>query len=177
MTDGRFALITGGAQGIGFATAKRFLENGFGGVLLLDRNGAKLKDAAAALSKSGRVETLEGDLLDMTLPPRAVDAAVRAFGRLDVLINAAGNTERCGIMDTTPDAYERLFGANVRAPLFLMQEALKPVFHRTRCCGRLEGGFGKPSRLFATARLMQSRCATLPCNSRPSDAAATRLSP
>lgn len=127
MTDGRFALITGGAQGIGFATAKRFLENGFGGVLLLDRNGAKLKDAAAALSKSGRVETLEGDLLDMTLPPRAVDAAVRAFGRLDVLINAAGNTERCGIMDTTPDAYERLFGANVRAPLFLMQEALKPM--------------------------------------------------
>lgn len=124
MSDGRFALITGGAQGIGFATARRFLADGFAGVMLLDRNGGKLKEAADRLAVMGRAEIIEGDLMDVELPRRAVSAAIHQFGRLDVLVNAAGNTERCGIDDTTPESYERLFGVNTRAPLFLMQEAV-----------------------------------------------------
>jgi NAD(P)-dependent dehydrogenase (short-subunit alcohol dehydrogenase family) len=127
MSDGRIALITGGAQGMGFAAAKRFLEMGFGGAVLLDRNGPKLRGSAAELGALGRVETVEGDLLDVTLAARAVAAALQAFGRLDVLVNAAGNTERCGLDDTTPQSYERLFGVNVRAALFMMQEAVKPM--------------------------------------------------
>jgi NAD(P)-dependent dehydrogenase (short-subunit alcohol dehydrogenase family) len=127
MKDGKFALVTGGAQGLGFAAAKRFLETGFGGVMLLDRNGPKLKEAAERLRPLGRVETMEGDLLDLSLPARAVAAAVSAFGRLDVLVNAAGSTERCGLDDTTPEAFERIFGVNVRAPYFLMQEAVKAM--------------------------------------------------
>lgn len=127
MTDGRIALVTGGAQGLGFAAAKRFLDMGFGGVMLLDRNGPKLAEAAARLQPWGRVEIIEGDLMDLALAPRAVSAAVAAFGRLDVLVNAAGNTERCGLDDTTPEAFERLFGVNVRAPMFLMQEAVKAM--------------------------------------------------
>ena len=127
MADGRFALVTGGAQGMGFAVAKRFLETGFGGVMLLDRNGGKLQASAGSLAPLGRVATLEGDLMDVTLPARAVAAVVSAFGRLDVLVNAAGNTERCGLDDTTPEAFERLFGVNTRAPYFLMQEAVKAM--------------------------------------------------
>ena len=125
MANDRIALITGGAQGIGFATAKRFLGDGFGGVMLLDRNGAKLREGMAKLKPLGRVEFIEGDLLDLSLPARAVAATHAAFGRLDVLVNAAGDTERCGLEDTTPAAFERLFGVNVRAPLFMMQEAVK----------------------------------------------------
>ncbi len=127
MADGRYALVTGGAQGLGFAAAKRFLEEGFGGVMLLDRNGAKLAEAAERLRALGPVQLLEGDLLDLSLAPRAVSATVSAFGRLDVLVNAAGNTERCGLDDTTPESFERLFGVNARAPFFLMQEAVKAM--------------------------------------------------
>lgn len=127
MADGRFALVTGGAQGMGFASARRFLEMGFGGVLLLDRNAAKLAEAAAKLKPLGRVETIAGDLMDVTLPSRAVAAAVSAFGRLDVVVNAAGNTERCGLDDTTPEAFERLFGVNARAPFFMMQAAVQAM--------------------------------------------------
>lgn len=127
MGDGRFALVTGGAQGLGFAAAKRFLETGFGGVMLLDRNGPKLEEAKARLQGLGPAEIITGDLLDPELPARAVAAAVAAFGRLDVLVNAAGNTERCGLDDTTPHSFERLFGVNARAPFFMMQEAVKAM--------------------------------------------------
>ena len=127
MADNRIALVTGGAQGLGFAAAKRFLEQGFGGVMLLDRNGPKLAEAVGKLKPLGKVQALEGDLLDLGLPARAVAATLQAFGRLDVLVNAAGNTERCGLDDSSPEAFDRLFGVNVKAPLFLMQEAVKAM--------------------------------------------------
>ena len=127
MADGRIALITGAAQGMGFAAAKRFLADGFAGVMLLDRNAAKLEESAQKLAPPGKVKVLAGDLLDVGLAARAVAATVAGFGKLDVLVNAAGNTERCGLDDTTPQSYERLFGVNVRAPLFMMQEAVKAM--------------------------------------------------
>lgn len=129
MADGRFALVTGGAQGLGFAAAARFLEMGFGGVLLLDRNGETLDQAVDRLASLGRVERFHGDLMDTAVPHRAVSAALAAFGRLDVVVNAAGNTERCGIDDTTTQSFERLFSVNTRAPFFMMQEAVRAMRH------------------------------------------------
>jgi NAD(P)-dependent dehydrogenase (short-subunit alcohol dehydrogenase family) len=120
---GRVALITGGAQGIGAAAARRFLADGFDGVVLVDRNAARLAAEAKVLSVLGRVETLAVDLADEAAPAAAVQLTVKNFGRLDVLVNAAGNTERCGISDVTPESYGRLFDVNVKAPLFMMQEA------------------------------------------------------
>ena len=125
MLKDRVALITGGAQGMGFAAAKRFLEKDFAGVLLVDRNGAKLDEARQRLAGLGAVETIIGDLNDLALVATAVARAKERFGRLDALLNAAGSTERCGLDDTTPEAYERIFNLNVRAPLFMMQEAVK----------------------------------------------------
>jgi NAD(P)-dependent dehydrogenase (short-subunit alcohol dehydrogenase family) len=127
MADDRFALVTGGAQGLGFAAAKRFLQLGFGGVLLLDRDAVKLRDSAAVLKPLGRVEIFEGDLLNPDVPARGVDAGLSAFGRLDVVVSAAGNTERCGIEDTSAESFDRLFGINARAPLLLMQAAVKAM--------------------------------------------------
>jgi NAD(P)-dependent dehydrogenase (short-subunit alcohol dehydrogenase family) len=121
----RIALITGGAQGIGAAAAKKLLAQGFAGVVLLDRNEARLEQEAAALSNLGRVETLAADLRDEATPVRAVAFCVEKFGILDVLLNAAGNTSRGAIADTTPAIYQALFDVNVKAPLFLMQEAAK----------------------------------------------------
>ena len=122
---GRVALITGGAQGLGAAAARRFLSDGFAGVVLVDRNEQKLAERQAELQSFGRCEIVVGDLLDVALPARAVSHAAKTFGRLDVVINAAGNTERCGLQDTTPDAFDRLFGVNVKAPLLMMQAAVK----------------------------------------------------
>lgn len=122
---GRIALITGGAQGIGAATAKQFLSDGFAGVVLLDRNAERLAAQALALKSSGRVETLAADLRDDATPAQAVAFTLEKFGQLDVLVNAAGSTARGGIADTTPETFQSLFDVNVKAPLFLMQEAAK----------------------------------------------------
>ncbi len=123
----RIALVTGGAQGIGGASAERFLKDGFRGVLLVDRNAEMLAVKCRELSRFGEVETLAADLLDGATPDRAVNLALEKFGTIDVLVNAAGSTERCGIDDTTPDAFDRLFDTNVKAPLFLMQAVAKPM--------------------------------------------------
>ena len=122
---GRVALITGGAQGIGAAAAKRLLDDGFAGVLLLDREPARLAQEAESLGEPKRIRTLTADLADDNTPAKAVAACVSAFGRIDVLFNAAGNTARGRISDITPAIFEGLFNVNVKAPLFLMQEAAK----------------------------------------------------
>lgn len=121
----RIALITGGAQGIGAAAACQFLQEGFAGVVLLDRNAERLSVEAKALHSLGRVEIFAADLRDDTTPAKAVAFTIEKFGRIDVLVNAAGSTARGGIDDTTLDIYNQLFEVNVRAPLFLMQEAAK----------------------------------------------------
>ncbi len=121
----RVALITGGAQGIGAATAKQFLQDGFAGVVLLDRNADRLATEADALRKFGRVETLVAELSNSATPALAVTFTLEKFGRLDVLVNAAGNTARGGIADVTSENYHALFSVNVMAPLFMMQEASK----------------------------------------------------
>jgi NAD(P)-dependent dehydrogenase (short-subunit alcohol dehydrogenase family) len=123
----RVALITGGAQGIGAATAKQFLQEGFAGVVLLDRNAARLQQEAAKLKQFGRVEIIAADLRDDATPARAVAFALEKFGKIDVLVNAAGSTARGGIDDATLDIYHTLMDVNVKGPLFLMQEAAKQM--------------------------------------------------
>ncbi len=121
----KIALVTGGAQGIGKACALKFLELGFAGVVLVDRNAALLKRAAEDLSKSGKVEYLAADLRDESTPAKAVAYTVEKFGRIDVLINAAGSTARGGVGDTSRETLSILLDVNVKAPFFLMQEAAR----------------------------------------------------
>lgn len=119
----RVAIITGGAQGIGAAVAKQFLDDGFAGVVLLARTAERLEQEAKVLSQPGKVATLAADLADDATPGKAVDLALKTFGRLDVLVNAAGNTQRWSVENATVEAYTQMFDVNVKAPLFMMQKA------------------------------------------------------
>ena len=121
----RVALITGGAQGLGAAAAKRLLKDGFTGIMLLDSNPERLARTAVELAKLGEIKTLVGDLADVAIPAKAVAECVSAFGRIDVLFNAAGNTARGAISDLDSSTYDGIFNVNVKAPLFLMQEVAK----------------------------------------------------
>ena len=122
----RVALITGGGQGIGAAVARAFLQNGFRACVLVDRNADALMTMQADLG-GDKVAILPADLIHVETANAAVDLALKTFGRVDVLVNAAGTSERASIDAVTPDAFERLFGINVRAPTFLMQAAAKAM--------------------------------------------------
>ncbi len=65
------------------------------------------------------------DLANMDDTRRIVAEADRAFGRVDILVNSAGITDRGTIWDTSPELFDAMFSVNVRAPFFLMQDALK----------------------------------------------------
>jgi NAD(P)-dependent dehydrogenase (short-subunit alcohol dehydrogenase family) len=119
--DGKVALITGAAQGIGEATARLFAERGAKGLLLTDRNIEK--GAAVAGSLGSMATFVAADLANLNDVQKLVPAAATAFGRLDILCNIAASTERGSILDTDPVLYERIFAINLRAPFFLMQNA------------------------------------------------------
>ena len=84
--DGRAALVTGGASGIGRAIAEAFIAAG-ADVVLLDRDEAAAQTVAADL---GAVAGIGADVADEASVRRAVSAAEEALGRIDVLVNAAG---------------------------------------------------------------------------------------
>lgn len=126
----RVALVTGAAQGVGQAIAHRLTQDGVRQLVLVDRESGLLEDTAAMLRAFGcEVVPLVLDLSDVEAGRRAVDDARSRFGRLDILCNAAGVTDRGGISDTSPAIFDRVFAINTRAPFFMMQaaaEAMKP---------------------------------------------------
>ena len=123
---GKIAVVTGAAQGIGEETARLFAARGIEGLLLTDRNEEKGRAVARSLTEQGtRAELLVADLADPAQVGRVVPAAERVFGRVDILCNIGANTERGSITDTDQALFDRIFAVNVRAPFFLIQDAVK----------------------------------------------------
>lgn len=123
--DGRVAVISGAAQGIGEATARLFAERGVAGLLLTDRQPVRLAAVADSLRAAVRIETIVADLSHPAEVETIVPAAEAAFGRVDILANIAGLTDRGSILDTSVELFDRIFAVNVRAPFLLMQGALR----------------------------------------------------
>jgi NAD(P)-dependent dehydrogenase (short-subunit alcohol dehydrogenase family) len=123
--DEKVAVISGAAQGIGEATARLFAERGIAGLLLTDRQPERLAAVAESLRPITRVETVVADLVDPAQVASITSGAEAAFGRVDILANIAGLTDRGSIFDTTVELFDRMFAVNVRAPFLLMQGALR----------------------------------------------------
>lgn len=123
--DGKVAVITGSTQGLGETIAHLFADRGCTGIVVTGRNaerGAKVK--AALEAKGTRAIFVQGDLTKLADVRRIMPACEKAFGRIDALVNAAALTDRGTIWDTTEARYDEIMDANVKAPFFLMQDAL-----------------------------------------------------
>jgi NAD(P)-dependent dehydrogenase (short-subunit alcohol dehydrogenase family) len=128
----RTALVTGAAQGVGAAIAARLAGEGVARFILVDRNAAGLEATVAELAQKGvRATPVVADLLDIEGALAAIRPHLDALGGLDILVNAAGLTDRGGLDDTDIATFDRLFGVNTRAPFFLMQMAA-PSLRRRR---------------------------------------------
>lgn len=116
------ALITGGTQGLGLAVARRLVRDGCGKVALVGRSAEKGALAVAELQALGAEAVfIAADLGDVAQARGMVDQAVARFGRVTALVNAAAATDRGGILDTTPEAWDSLMAINARGPFFALQ--------------------------------------------------------
>jgi NAD(P)-dependent dehydrogenase (short-subunit alcohol dehydrogenase family) len=119
------AVVTGGATGMGFATARRLLDRG-ASVLICGRRGDALADARAQLLEmTGRkCELFAADLAEPEAPAGVVEACLERFGGIEVLFNNAGIAEYCEFEEMTLESWERSQDVMVRAPMLAIQAAL-----------------------------------------------------
>lgn len=123
---GQVAVVTGGAQGIGEATARLLAARGAAGIAIVDRRRDKGEAVAASLNEAGtKTLFIETDLAIHAEVQRVIPAVDAAFGRVDIVCNIAGLTDRGTLLDTDLELFDRMFAINVRAPFFLLQDAVK----------------------------------------------------
>ncbi|GAA2259186.1 SDR family oxidoreductase [Streptomyces amakusaensis] len=117
---GKVVVVTGGGTGIGRATARAFHEDG-ARVLIVGRSEAPLKESAEG---RGGIRWLTADVHSPQAPERIVSAALREFGRIDVLVNNAAVAGFASLEHLDRATVEAQMGTNLIAPLFLTQRAL-----------------------------------------------------
>ncbi len=111
--NGRVAVITGGAQGIGHAVAERMLKSG-AAVALWDVNADQLAKAADSLGAFGQVATEVVEITDEASVDAATRATLARLGRLDILVNSAGITGgNATTWDLAPDVWRRVIEVNL----------------------------------------------------------------
>jgi NAD(P)-dependent dehydrogenase (short-subunit alcohol dehydrogenase family) len=134
MADGarKVAIVTGSTQGLGEAIARRLVDEGLiGGLVICGRNAANGERLAREFGARGcRTEFVRADLARVEECRSVTDAARRVFDRIDFLVNSAATSERGTILDTTPELFDRIMAINVRAPFFLMQGAIQTMIDR-----------------------------------------------
>jgi 2-dehydro-3-deoxy-L-rhamnonate dehydrogenase (NAD+) len=124
---GRIAVVTGGAQGIGYAVAERFIASGAKAVLW-DIDEALLSKAQAALGSAASTARVE--LTDAQAVAAATQAALAQHGRIDILVNNAGITGgNAPTWELTPEMWRRTVDVNLVAP-YLTCHAVVPSMIR-----------------------------------------------
>jgi NAD(P)-dependent dehydrogenase (short-subunit alcohol dehydrogenase family) len=121
----KVALVTGAARGIGLATARRFLTDGWR-VALLDIESALLDQSVKALGQPDATLALPCDVSDQTAVTDAVEQVSQRFGRLDALVNNAGIAIFKPMMQTTFDDWSRVLAVNLSGP-FVSTQAVVPL--------------------------------------------------
>ena len=111
---GKVAVITGAAQGIGYATARKFLDEG-AAVALVDLSPDALQSARSSLKTDGEVlETFAVDVTRRDQLDEMVGQVRGRFGRIDILVNNAGITQDARIQNMTDEQFDRVIDVNLK---------------------------------------------------------------
>jgi len=122
----KIALITGGTQGVGEITARHFVSQGLSSLAICGRNKKNGIKIAKDLNNLGcKTIYIQADLSQVKDCFNIIKTIDKIFGNIDILINCAAQTDRGGILDTSPKLWDSIFATNVRAPFLLMQGVSK----------------------------------------------------
>lgn len=125
--EGRCALVTGAARGIGLAIVERLVAEG-ASVLMSDLDGEALAAAAKRLNQAFH----RADVSRREAVEQLVAEANRHFGVLDILVNNAGITHTAELLDVTEEAFDRVLAVNLKSVLFATQAAARLMIPRGR---------------------------------------------
>lgn len=128
--NGKVALITGGSEGIGFATAKKFLAEG-AKVVITGRSKDKGVKAVKELRRLGEAEFIQGDVSKASNARKMVDGTVSRFGRLDVLFNNAGIFIGGLAEEMTEEEWDQVIDVNLKGT-FLVSKCAIPYMKMQR---------------------------------------------
>ena len=146
--QGRRAIVTGGAKGIGYAIAERFLQSG-AEITVWDIDAARLAEAAAALESSGPVATDVVDVTDADAVAAAAARALDAMGKIDILVNNAGAVGTIAPVWQQPiDNWERMLRLNLTSAFLTCREIVPAM---------IEAGYGRIVNIASTAGKMGIR--------------------
>lgn len=136
--DGKVAVVTGGTQGLGAAVARLFAEAGAAGIVIVGRGIEKGQVKADEITNATGVPVhmVAANLADMDDVRGIMRQTDKLFGRVDILVNAAGFTDRGNLLNTTPELFDEMIAVNTRAPFFLIQDAVK-IMEREEIEGRI----------------------------------------
>lgn len=123
--EGKVVLVTGAGRRVGRTIALAFAAKGAAVAVHYNTSVAEARRVVAAVkSLSGAdADAFRANLLDVKAPEKLVDAVVRRFSRLDILINSASLYEKTPFAAAAPDDWDRHMAVNARAPFFLAQAA------------------------------------------------------
>ena len=119
--EGKIAVITGGSSGIGFATAKLFVDEG-AYVFITGRRQKELDEAVKAIGSN--VSGVQGDVAKLADLDRLYETVAEEKGRIDIVFANAGVGEFVPFGSVTEEHFDKLFNINVRGTLFTVQKAL-----------------------------------------------------
>ncbi len=120
--DGKVAVITGAARGLGRACAERFLQEG-AKLVLADIDGAELARTADALGRPANVLAVPTDVTKREQVGALIAAAVERFGRLDIMLNNAGIARSQPFLDIAEGDFDAVLGVNLKGAFFGTQAA------------------------------------------------------
>lgn len=129
--EGKTAVITGAAQGIGRACAERLLADG-ANVVISDVNMPRLNETAAEIGNADRVLAVRADVTKTEDIDALIAAAVDRFGALDIMVNNAGIAMIMDWLDVTEDDYDRVLNVNLKGAFFGTQAAARQMIAQGR---------------------------------------------